>query len=260
MAKEELNKAISEKASVDEVNALVANLQNAIINLENSLKEYAKAEDAKLKAELEKAIATAKAEAIEAAKGYIPYIGENGNWWIGQTDTGIAATGPKGDKGETGNGIYSITKLYSDGLVDTYKITFTDGTSSTFTIKNGADGAIGPQGSQGIQGVGIEKIEKTASDGNIDIYTITLTNGTSYTFAITNGVNGQNGKDGLTPYIGENGNWWIGETDTGVKAKGVDGKDVVVVTSTVVSGAAVTSNIAVIISSAIKRRKRFLIK
>lgn len=27
------------------------------------------------------------------------------------------------------------------------------------------------------------------------------------------------GKDGLTPYIGENGNWWIGETDTGVRAE-----------------------------------------
>lgn len=26
-------------------------------------------------------------------------------------------------------------------------------------------------------------------------------------------------KDGKTPYIGENGNWWIGETDTGVKAE-----------------------------------------
>ena len=43
----------------------------------------------------------------------------------------------------------------------------------------------------------------------------------------TNGINGQNGsdgKDGNTPFIGENGNWWIGETDTGVKAAGVDGE------------------------------------
>jgi hypothetical protein len=27
------------------------------------------------------------------------------------------------------------------------------------------------------------------------------------------------------PYIGENGNWWVGDTDTGVKAAGTDGKD-----------------------------------
>lgn len=32
-------------------------------------------------------------------------------------------------------------------------------------------------------------------------------------------------ENGLTPYIGDNGNWWIGETDTGTKAEGVDGKD-----------------------------------
>jgi len=32
------------------------------------------------------------------------------------------------------------------------------------------------------------------------------------------------GMDGLTPRIGENGNWWIGGTDTGIKAHGEDGK------------------------------------
>ena len=39
------------------------------------------------------------------------------------------------------------------------------------------------------------------------------------------GDNGKPGKDGETPYIGENGNWWIGFTDTKVKAAGTDGKD-----------------------------------
>ena len=45
------------------------------------------------------------------------------------------------------------------------------------------------------------------------------------------GINGQDGKDGAggkdgnTPFIGENGNWWIGEIDTGVKAAGIDGTD-----------------------------------
>ena len=41
----------------------------------------------------------------------------------------------------------------------------------------------------------------------------------------TNGINGSDGKDGKTPFIGENGNWWIGEIDTGIKAAGTDGKD-----------------------------------
>ena len=42
----------------------------------------------------------------------------------------------------------------------------------------------------------------------------------------TNGINGQdgrNGADGNTPFIGENGNWWIDTNDTGVKAEGKDG-------------------------------------
>ncbi len=41
----------------------------------------------------------------------------------------------------------------------------------------------------------------------------------------TNGQNGSDGADGNTPFIGENGNWWIGETDTSVKAAGIDGTD-----------------------------------
>ena len=38
------------------------------------------------------------------------------------------------------------------------------------------------------------------------------------------GQNGKDGQDGLTPTIGENGNWFIGTTDTGVKAAGTDGQ------------------------------------
>lgn len=34
-----------------------------------------------------------------------------------------------------------------------------------------------------------------------------------------------NSGDSLTPHIGENGNWFIGDSDTGVKAAGTDGKD-----------------------------------
>ena len=33
------------------------------------------------------------------------------------------------------------------------------------------------------------------------------------------------GEPGVTPHIGSNGNWWIGDTDTGVQAQGEPGKD-----------------------------------
>lgn len=39
------------------------------------------------------------------------------------------------------------------------------------------------------------------------------------------GVDGRDGKDGNTPFIGDNGNWWIAGSDTGVKAQGADGAD-----------------------------------
>ena len=35
---------------------------------------------------------------------------------------------------------------------------------------------------------------------------------------------GTPGENGITPHIGANGNWWIGETDTGVKAQGPQGE------------------------------------
>lgn len=38
---------------------------------------------------------------------------------------------------------------------------------------------------------------------------------------------GDTGDDGQTPYIGSNGNWWIGKTDLGVKAQGDKGDDAV---------------------------------
>lgn len=37
------------------------------------------------------------------ADGKTPFIGENGNWWIGDTDTGVQAQGEKGDPGEPGS-------------------------------------------------------------------------------------------------------------------------------------------------------------
>lgn len=48
--------------------------------------------------------------------------------------------GETGDTGETGNGIASITKTGTSGLVDTYTITYTDGTTTTFTVTNGRNG------------------------------------------------------------------------------------------------------------------------
>ncbi len=62
-----------------------------------------------------------------------PYIGDNGNWWIGDTDTGVQAQGDSVS-------VLGVTKILSLNGKDTYAITFSDGTSSTFTVTNGKDG------------------------------------------------------------------------------------------------------------------------
>ena len=38
----------------------------------------------------------------DGLNGITPHIGENGNWWIGTTDTGVHAQGEKGEQGEQG--------------------------------------------------------------------------------------------------------------------------------------------------------------
>ena len=53
-------------------------------------------------------------------------------------DNGVLQLGiPKGDTGETGNGIASIYKTATSSNVDTYTITFTNGQTTTFTVTNG---------------------------------------------------------------------------------------------------------------------------
>ena len=42
---------------------------------------------------------------------------------------------------------------------------------------------------------------------------------------LESGEFGLDGEDGLTPYIGENGNWWVGDADTGKPSRGTDGKN-----------------------------------
>ena len=65
------------------------------------------------------------------------------------------AQGPKGDKGEDGTdgrSVLSIEKTSSDGNVDTYTITYSDGSVSMFEVTNGTDGKQGIEGKPGKDG------------------------------------------------------------------------------------------------------------
>ena len=79
-------------------------------------------------------------------------------------------------KGQEGQSIKDIKKTSTNGLVDTYTITLTDGRTSTFTVTNGKE---------------ISSISKTETSGLVDTYTITFNDGTTSTFTVTNGADGE---------------------------------------------------------------------
>ena len=115
--------------------------------------------------------------------------------------------------GKDGRGVVSILKTSTSGYTDTYTITYTDETTSTFNVVNGTNGEIGR---------GIVSILKTSTINLVDTYTITYTDATTSTFTVANGANG------ITPTIGANKHWYIGTTDTGILAEGQDGSTPVI--------------------------------
>lgn len=109
-----------------------------------------------------------------------------------QTTSVRGATGAKGDKGTDGRAITSVAKISTSGLVDTYKISFSDNTSTNFTVTNGSS---------------IKSIAKTGTSGLTDTYTVTLTDGTTSTFTVKNG-------NGIASITLQSGTHAAGTTDT----------------------------------------------
>lgn len=69
-----------------------------------------------LKSAVNLALAQAKANGdFDGADGLTPTIGENGNWYLGDTDTGKPSRGDKGDKGDKGSGGKSAYQYAQDG-------------------------------------------------------------------------------------------------------------------------------------------------
>lgn len=98
---------------------------------------------------LGKAVAKRGAQGQQGATGPQGPTGETGPQGPQgpQGETGATgATGPQGPTGATGNGIASIVKTGTSGLVDTYRITMTDGSYFDYTVTNGAKGDKGDKG------------------------------------------------------------------------------------------------------------------
>lgn len=96
-------------------------------------------------------------QGVKGKDGHSPVIdiGENGNWYIDGVDSKVRAIGIDGKRGERGYegkrgvGIVSIVKTRSKGLQDIYTITYSDNSTTTFTVTNGKDGIQGIKGNDG---------------------------------------------------------------------------------------------------------------
>lgn len=120
--------------------------------------------------------------------GKIPYIGDNGNWWINGVDTSVVAEGKNGIDGKDGT---SVTILGSYDTIEELIAEHPTGELGDGYLING------------------------------DLY---VWNGTSWeNVGNIQGSAGQNGNDGITPHIGDNDNWFIGDFDTGILARGTNG-------------------------------------
>ena len=138
---------------------------------------------------------------VQRATEYIQWRYEGDEW---QNLVAIAdTTGPTGQNGKDGaNGKPLEFRVNENTLQWRYVGDEIWLNLYDLTALKGADGRDGVDGKDGING----QDGRDGADG-------------------TNGQNGSDGKDGNTPFIGENGNWWIGEIDTAVKAAGIDGAD-----------------------------------
>ena len=149
------------------------------------------------------------ADGEDGTDGVSPHIGDNGHWYIGDVDTNVKAEGTDGQDGVSPH-------IGSDGY-------WYVGDTNTNVKAKGTDGT------DGIDGKDVE-LQKSAThiqwrkvgDSDwIDLVALSDLKGEDG----KDGTDGQNGDDGITPHIGTDGYWYIGDTNTNVKAEGTDGQD-----------------------------------
>lgn len=131
---------------------------------------------------------------------------------------------PEGPQGPAGLSAYEVwVKAVNDGEVDWPK----DRTdiSNFFLFLKGKDGNDGVNGLDGKSAYdlwkeqvekGLENPHEPGTDWPKD---------QTYMNDFWHYLQGAKGQDGLTPKIGDNGNWFVGGEDTGIPARGKDGND-----------------------------------
>ena len=147
--------------------------------------------------------------------------------WFSSCNSDINVGLPQGPEGDRGYSAYQVWKnSVEDGTIAWPKseVTIVD----FFKFLKGADGANGLDGVNGLNGLNAyEEWKKYISTGQVDHPLIpgqkwgAGQNTLADFWLFLTGASGQNGQ---TPVIGDNGNWWIGNVDTGKPARGEKGE------------------------------------
>ena len=145
--------------------------------------------------------------------GKTPYI-KNGNWWIGDTDTGVKAEGKDGANGQDGqngqDGANGDTPYIKNG-------NWWIGESDTGVKAEGVDGTNGTNGSDGKDGIGVSGAEIDVNDHLI----IKLSNNTSIDVGVVVGADGEDGANGTNGTDGKDGKDGVGIKNVTVSAEGI---------------------------------------
>ena len=188
---------------------------------------------------------------------------DGGQTWASLNVKATGDTGASGRDGINGidgkDGITPMLKVSDNNLwhisYDSGNTWMSLGTKATGDVgirgEKGDTGLSGKDGSNGVDGengVGISSANINAEGELI----LTYTNGASINLGRVVG------EDGLTPYIGDNGNWWLGGKDTGVSTVVVSESDLlsspVIITIGTIAGLAFISNVGLILYIVFKKK------
>lgn len=160
------------------------------------------------------------------ADGITPHIGGNGNWYLGDTDTGVSAGGGTADAV-----LYTAQTLTDPQQLQARKNIGALGHNSpqvqgymTLTPANETLGhgvGLSPSGSGYDYTLDISEVDTQEPTKLIGVKT--PTDADTNAAATVEYVEAKVASGGITPTIGDNGNWYFGTTDTGKPSRGATG-------------------------------------
>lgn len=167
-------------------------------------------------------------QGLKGTDGITPHIGSNGNWYLGDTDTGVSA----------GGGTAAAVQYTAQTLTDPQKLQARKNIDALGSLAPNIQHYMVITPPDQDAGIGVSlSATGTGGDFTLDISDAnegqptklvgvkTPTDADTNAAATVEYVKAKVASGGVTPHIGDNGNWYIGPTDTGKPSRGEKGAD-----------------------------------